>query len=60
MNMNKSQCHLTNKFRCFLAAMMCMSSGSAAALEVQTGLDVLQDPDTTIEGLHRLYMGYST
>lgn len=58
--MNKSQRHLTTKFGCFLAVMMAMCSGSAAALEVQTGLDVLQDPDTTIEGLHRLYMGYST
>jgi hypothetical protein len=59
MNMTKSQSHFTGKFGSFLAAMMAVSSGSAAALEVQTGLDVLQDPDTTIEGLHRLYMGYS-
>ena len=57
--MTKSQSHFTGKFGSFLAAMMVVSSGSAAALEVQTGLDVLQDPDTTIEGLHRLYMGYS-
>lgn len=58
--MTKARCQSTRKFGRLLAAIMCLSSGSAAALEVQTGLDVLQDPDTTIEGLHRLYMGYST
>ena len=58
--MTKARCQSTRKFGRLLAAIMCLSSGSAAALEVQTGLDVLQDPDTTVEGLHRLYIGYST
>jgi hypothetical protein len=48
----------TGKLGCFLAAMMVVLSGRAAALEVQTGLVVIDDPDTTIEGLYRLHVGY--
>lgn len=40
-------------------AISAMSCGSVSALEVQTGFDLIHGPDTTIEGLHRLYMGYS-
>lgn len=36
-----------------------MASLPSAALEVQTGFDAFLDPDTTIEGLHRLYVGHS-
>lgn len=34
-----------------------LASGPSAALELQSGFDILLDPDTTIEGLHRLYVG---
>lgn len=40
----------------FTAAAL-FGAGSAGAVEIETGMDFLQDPQTEIEGLHRFYLG---
>lgn len=37
--------------------LLLVASGPTAAMEIDTGFDILRDPDTTIEGFHRLYVG---
>ncbi|MCB1397746.1 MAG: hypothetical protein H6898_15995 [Rhodobacter sp.] len=43
-----------------LIAALCLGTHSAQAqgFEVETGIDVFADPNTRIEGLHRLYVGH--
>ncbi len=47
----------TTLFAGLLAACSISAPLHAQSLDIQTGLDILQSPDTEIEGLHRLYAG---
>ena len=41
----------------FSAGLGAVSAADAQTFEVETGIEMLQSPNTTIEGLHRLYIG---
>lgn len=41
------------------AVLMLMSIQPALSLEIESDFDILQSPNTTIEGLHRLFVGVS-
>jgi hypothetical protein len=42
---------------CLCAIMPCAAS-DAGAFEIQSSIDIIHSPDTTIESLHRLFAGY--